>query len=51
MLKEQDLEEDFLGCLLGDLLRFDDYNSDGWLTLREFYTAFRKSGPHRHACT
>ncbi|XP_019497703.1 PREDICTED: follistatin-related protein 4 [Hipposideros armiger] len=41
VLKEQDLEEDFLGCLLGDLLRFDDYNSDGWLTLREFYTAFQ----------
>ncbi|KAM8764963.1 follistatin-related protein 4 isoform 2-T2 [Rhynchonycteris naso] len=41
MLKEQDLEEDFLGCSPSDLLRFDDYNSDGWLTLREFYTAFQ----------
>lgn len=45
MLKEQDLEEDFLGCSPGDLLRFDDYNKDGSLTLHEFYTAFRKSGP------
>ena len=57
-LKEQDLEEDFLGCSPGDLLRFDDYNKDGLLTLHEFYTAFRKSGPYRgspsankHFCT
>uniref|UniRef100_A0A4W2FEZ2 Follistatin like 4 n=1 Tax=Bos indicus x Bos taurus TaxID=30522 RepID=A0A4W2FEZ2_BOBOX len=41
MLKEQDLEEDFLGCSPGDLLRFDDYNKDGLLTLHEFYTAFQ----------
>lgn len=41
------MEEDSLGCSPGDLLRFDDYNSDGWLTLREFYTAFRKSSPRR----
>ncbi|XP_016053048.1 PREDICTED: follistatin-related protein 4 [Miniopterus natalensis] len=41
VLKEQDLEEGFLGCSPSDLLRFDDYNSDGWLTLREFYTAFQ----------
>ncbi|MBZ3884206.1 Follistatin-related protein 4, partial [Sciurus carolinensis] len=41
MLKEQDLEGDFLGCTPGDLLRFDDYNSDNSLTLHEFYTAFR----------
>lgn len=47
VLKEQDLEESFLGCSPRDLLRFDDYNNDGWLTLREFYTAFRKSGPSR----
>ncbi|XP_043321454.1 follistatin-related protein 4 [Cervus canadensis] len=40
-LKEQDLEEDFLGCSPGDLLRFDDYNKDGLLTLHEFYTAFQ----------
>ncbi|KAG8506505.1 Follistatin-related protein 4 [Galemys pyrenaicus] len=43
-LKEQDLEEDFPGCSPGDLLRFDDYNGDGSLTLLEFYTAF-------HLCT
>lgn len=41
VLKEPDLEEDSLGCSPGDLLRFDDYNSDGWLTLREFCTAFQ----------
>ncbi|XP_061044150.1 follistatin-related protein 4 isoform X1 [Eubalaena glacialis] len=41
VLKEQALEEDFLGCSPGDLLRFDDYNSDGFLTLHEFYTAFQ----------
>ncbi|XP_047412945.1 follistatin-related protein 4 [Sciurus carolinensis] len=41
MLKEQDLEGDFLGCTPGDLLRFDDYNSDNSLTLHEFYTAFQ----------
>ncbi|XP_004697049.1 follistatin-related protein 4 [Echinops telfairi] len=39
--QEQELDEDLLGCSLGDLLRFDDYNSDGSLTLREFYTAFQ----------
>ncbi|CAK6446048.1 unnamed protein product [Pipistrellus nathusii] len=41
VLKERDLEESFLGCSPSDLLRFDDYNRDGWLTLREFYTAFQ----------
>ncbi|XP_008069638.2 follistatin-related protein 4 [Carlito syrichta] len=41
MLKEQDLDEDLLGCSPSDLLRFDDYNSDSTLTLREFYTAFQ----------
>ncbi|XP_032952635.1 follistatin-related protein 4 isoform X2 [Rhinolophus ferrumequinum] len=41
VLKEQDLEEGFRGCSPGDLLRFDDYNGDGGLTLREFYTAFQ----------
>ncbi|XP_066887735.1 follistatin-related protein 4 isoform X8 [Kogia breviceps] len=41
MLKEQDLKEDFLACSPGDLLRFDDYNKDGLLTLHEFYTAFQ----------
>lgn len=58
MLKKQDLDEDLLGCSPGDLLRFDDYNSDSSLTLREFYMAFRKLGPsgkrayfRRHSCT
>ncbi|XP_015348310.1 follistatin-related protein 4 [Marmota marmota marmota] len=41
MLKEQNLEGDFLGCTPGDLLRFDDYNSDSSLSLHEFYTAFQ----------
>ncbi|XP_012662579.1 follistatin-related protein 4 [Otolemur garnettii] len=41
MLKEQDLDEDLLGCSPADLLRFDDYNSDNSLTLHEFYTAFQ----------
>ncbi|XP_072813476.1 follistatin-related protein 4 isoform X4 [Vicugna pacos] len=41
VLEGQDLEEDFLGCSPGDLLRFDDYNRDGSLTLHEFYTAFQ----------
>uniref|UniRef100_A0A8D1IS67 Follistatin-related protein 4 n=1 Tax=Sus scrofa TaxID=9823 RepID=A0A8D1IS67_PIG len=41
VLKEQDLQEDFLGCSPGDLLRFDDYNKDGVLTLRELCTAFQ----------
>lgn len=50
MLKEQDLEEGFLGCSPGDLLRFDDYNNDGSLTLHELYTAFRKSVPMRGVC-
>ncbi len=26
-----------------DLLRYDDYNNDGHLSLHEFYTAFRES--------
>uniref|UniRef100_A0A8C9QIL0 Follistatin like 4 n=1 Tax=Spermophilus dauricus TaxID=99837 RepID=A0A8C9QIL0_SPEDA len=41
LLKEQDLEGDFLGCTPRDLLRFDDYNSDSSLSLHEFYTAFQ----------
>ncbi|KAM5298879.1 follistatin-related protein 4 [Ctenodactylus gundi] len=41
VLKEQDLDGDLLRCTPGDLLRFDDYNSDSSLTLREFYTAFQ----------
>lgn len=46
VLKEQDLDGDLLGCSPGDLLRFEDYDSDGFLTLHEFSAAFRKS----HAC-
>nr|XP_058134676.1 follistatin-related protein 4 isoform X2 [Dasypus novemcinctus] len=40
-MKEQDPAADFLGCSPGSLLRFDDYDKDGSLTLREFYTAFQ----------
>ncbi|XP_074069675.1 follistatin-related protein 4 isoform X1 [Macrotis lagotis] len=41
LMKEQSLENDFLGCSLEDLLRFDDYNNDGYLSLQEFYTTFQ----------
>uniref|UniRef100_A0AAY4EEW8 Follistatin-like 4 n=1 Tax=Denticeps clupeoides TaxID=299321 RepID=A0AAY4EEW8_9TELE len=30
-----------LECTMQDLLRYDDYNNDGHLTLHEFYTAFQ----------
>lgn len=43
VMKKEDLEDDLLDCTLEDLLRFDDYNNDGHLTLQELYTAFRKS--------
>uniref|UniRef100_A0A8C6X8G2 Follistatin like 4 n=1 Tax=Naja naja TaxID=35670 RepID=A0A8C6X8G2_NAJNA len=39
--KKEDLEDDFLNCTPEDLLRFDDYNHDGYLTLQELYTAFQ----------
>ncbi|XP_068129116.1 follistatin-related protein 4 isoform X2 [Hyperolius riggenbachi] len=39
--KNTELEDNFLDCSTGDLLRFDDYNMDGYLTLPELYTAFR----------
>ncbi|KAM4678004.1 follistatin-related protein 4 [Discoglossus pictus] len=39
--KEEDMDDDFLDCKVGDLLRFDDYNNDGFLTLPELYTAFQ----------
>ncbi|XP_075457297.1 follistatin-related protein 4 [Ascaphus truei] len=39
--KQEELEDDFLDCTVGDLLRFDDYNNDGYLTLPELYTAFQ----------
>nr|XP_033783339.1 follistatin-related protein 4 isoform X2 [Geotrypetes seraphini] len=41
LMKQEDLEDDFLDCMPEDLLRFDDYNNDGYLTLPEFYTAFQ----------
>lgn len=43
LMKKEDLEDDLLDCTLEDLLRFDDYNNDGRLTLQELYTAFRES--------
>lgn len=42
-MKKEDLGDDLLDCTLEDLLRFDDYNNDGRLTLQELYTAFRES--------
>ncbi|XP_075065845.1 follistatin-related protein 4 [Mixophyes fleayi] len=39
--KNEELENNFLDCSVGDLLRFDDYNMDGYLTLPELYTAFQ----------
>ncbi|NWS25108.1 FSTL4 protein, partial [Polioptila caerulea] len=41
LTKKGDLEDDFLGCTIEDLLQFDDYNNDGRLTLQELYTAFQ----------
>ncbi|XP_036380339.1 follistatin-related protein 4 isoform X2 [Megalops cyprinoides] len=35
------LEDSLLECTMQDLLRYDDYNNDGHLTLQEFYTAFQ----------
>ncbi|XP_062311303.1 follistatin-related protein 4-like [Osmerus eperlanus] len=40
-ISEQDhLVDSMLECTMQDLLRYDDYNNDGLLTLHEFYTAF-----------
>lgn len=39
---KEHLEDSLLECTMQDLLRYDDYNNDGHLTLHEFYTAFRK---------
>ncbi|XP_053319617.1 follistatin-related protein 4 [Spea bombifrons] len=39
--KQVELEDHFLDCTVGDLLRFDDYNIDGYLTLPELFTAFQ----------
>ncbi|XP_069055298.1 follistatin-related protein 4 isoform X1 [Pleurodeles waltl] len=41
LANQKSLEEDFLDCTPEDLLRFDDYNNDGVLTLQELYTAFQ----------
>lgn len=40
---KEHLEDSLLECTMQDLLRYDDYNNDGHLSLHEFYTAFRKS--------
>ncbi|KAL6098303.1 fstl4 [Pungitius sinensis] len=37
------VEDGLLECTMQDLLRYDDYNNDGHLSLHEFYTAFRES--------
>uniref|UniRef100_A0A7N6BY73 Follistatin-like 4 n=1 Tax=Anabas testudineus TaxID=64144 RepID=A0A7N6BY73_ANATE len=39
-LKEH-LDDSLLECTMQDLLRYDDYNNDGHLSLHEFYTAFQ----------
>ncbi|XP_027887139.1 follistatin-related protein 4 isoform X1 [Xiphophorus couchianus] len=39
-MKEQ-MESSLLECTMQDLLRYDDYNNDGHLSLHEFYTAFQ----------
>ncbi|XP_030218240.1 follistatin-related protein 4 [Gadus morhua] len=38
---KEHLEDSLLECSMQDLLRYDDYNNDGHLTLHEFYTAFQ----------
>uniref|UniRef100_A0A8C1J718 Follistatin like 4 n=1 Tax=Cyprinus carpio TaxID=7962 RepID=A0A8C1J718_CYPCA len=40
---KEHLENILLECTMQDLLRYDDYNNDGHLTLQELYTAFRES--------
>eukprot|EP00064_Thunnus_orientalis_P001957 superscaffoldBa00000134_g1961 len=37
---KEHLEDSLLECTMQDLLRYDDYNNDGHLSLHEFYTAF-----------
>lgn len=39
---KEHLGDGLLECTMQDLLRYDDYNNDGHLSLHEFYTAFRK---------
>nr|XP_056720217.1 follistatin-related protein 4 isoform X2 [Euleptes europaea] len=41
LMRREDLGDDFLDCTPEDLLQFDDYNNDGYLTLQELYTAFQ----------
>ncbi|XP_056140273.1 follistatin-related protein 4 [Lampris incognitus] len=38
---KEHLEDCLLECTMQDLLRYDDYNNDGHLTLHEFYTTFQ----------
>uniref|UniRef100_A0A673IUA3 Follistatin-related protein 4-like n=1 Tax=Sinocyclocheilus rhinocerous TaxID=307959 RepID=A0A673IUA3_9TELE len=38
---KEHLENILLECTMQDLLRYDDYNNDGHLTLQELYTAFQ----------
>ncbi|KAM4727082.1 follistatin-related protein 4 [Anableps anableps] len=38
---KEHLESSVLECTMQDLLRYDDYNNDGHLSLHEFYTAFQ----------
>ncbi|XP_036444910.1 follistatin-related protein 4 [Colossoma macropomum] len=38
---KEHLEDSLLECTMQDLMRYDDYNNDGVLTLQEFYTAFQ----------
>ncbi|XP_054907358.1 follistatin-related protein 4 isoform X4 [Poeciliopsis prolifica] len=38
---KQQMERSLLQCTVQDLLRYDDYNNDGHLSLHEFYTAFQ----------
>lgn len=40
---KEHLEDSLLECTMQDLIRYDDYNNDSYLTLHEFYTAFRES--------
>ncbi|XP_054610089.1 follistatin-related protein 4 isoform X2 [Dunckerocampus dactyliophorus] len=38
---KEHLDDGLLQCTMRDLLRYDDYNNDGHLSLHEFYTAFQ----------
>ncbi|XP_077182972.1 follistatin-related protein 4 isoform X3 [Paroedura picta] len=40
LMRREELGDDVLDCTPEDLLQFDDYNNDGYLTLQELYTAF-----------